>query len=93
MVLFCKKFIVYFAQIPNSVNRQYISILLACKCETDIAQGLINIRDRGGLWKVKKVFLHCELVLRSITILVCKHMVKEILENCSLLEKKVQKQV
>ena len=37
-------------------HQHYLSILLACKCtgtETDVRnQKLVNIKKRGGLWKV-----------------------------------------
>lgn len=78
----------------SDYNKQCISILQACKVESDDSQTLVNIRDRGGLWKVNKkiqdVFLQCEQIFRSktsnfTTTLVCKDMVKEMLSNCSVL--------
>eukprot|EP00112_Aurelia_sp_Birch-Aquarium-sp1_P007430 Seg181.7 transcript_id=Seg181.7/GoldUCD/mRNA.D3Y31 product="hypothetical protein" protein_id=Seg181.7/GoldUCD/D3Y31 len=49
----------------RSTYQQIISILQACKVESDDTQTLINARDRGGLWRVnkriEKVFLQSEL--------------------------------
>lgn len=38
----------------RSTYQQIISILQACKVESDDTQTLINARDRGGLWRVNK---------------------------------------
>ena len=35
-------------------HNQYCLILHACKVENDETQALVNVRDRGGLWKVCK---------------------------------------
>ena len=78
----------------SDYNKQCISILQACKVESDDSQILVNIRDRGGLWKANKkiqdVFLQCEQIFRSMTsnfttTLVCKDIVKEMLHNSSVL--------
>ena len=74
--------------------QQIISILQACKVESDDTQTLINARDRGGLWRVNKqierVFLQSELLFRARTVsfktkLACKDLVEEILKDFSVL--------
>ena len=45
-------------------RHQTLSILKACKVEHDDSQTLVNLNDRGGLWKVNKkmqgIFIECE---------------------------------
>ncbi len=74
--------------------QQIISILQACKVESDNTQTLINARDRGGLWrvnkKIEKVFLRSELLFRARTVsfktkLVCKDLFEKILKDSSVL--------
>ena len=38
----------------RAFQNQYCFILHACKVENDDTQALVNVRDRGGLWKVCK---------------------------------------
>jgi len=53
----------------NNYNLQCCSILHACKVETDESQTLINVRDRGGLWranpKIIDLFVQCEMFFES----------------------------
>ena len=74
--------------------QQIISILHACKVESDDTQTLINARDGGVLWKVNKqierVFLQSELLFRARTAsfkakLACEDLVEEILKDSSVL--------
>ena len=50
---------------------QCCSILRVCKVVTDVNQTLVNVRDRGGLWranpKIIDLFVQCELLFRSRT--------------------------
>ena len=80
--------------VSTDYNKQCISILQACKVDSDVSQTLVNIRDRGGLWrvnsKVQDIFIQCEQIFRSktsnfTTALVCKDMVNSMLSNCSVL--------
>ena len=52
-------------------NKQRATILLSCKVESDSTQSLINIRDRGGLWRinthVQNIFIECEKIFREST--------------------------
>ena len=65
----------------------------ACKVENDDTQALVNVRDRGGLWKVWKkmqdIFVECEILFRSKTStftssLVCKDLVTQSLKNITI---------
>ena len=38
----------------SALHNQYCLILHACKVENDDTRALVNVRDRGGLWKVCK---------------------------------------
>ena len=78
----------------KSICQQIISILQACKVESDDTQTLMNARDRGGLWKVNKqierVFLQSELLFRARTAsfktkMACEDLVEEILKDSSVL--------
>ena len=55
----------------NDYNSQCISILQACKIESDDSQTLVNARDRGGLWRVNKnmqdIFSKSECIFRNKT--------------------------
>ena len=71
-----------------------VLILENCKVMEDNTQTLINIRDRGGLWRVNKkiqdLFLQCELIFRSktehfLTKLVTQEIVQVMLTNCTVL--------
>ena len=50
----------------SAFHNQYCLILHACKVET---QALVNVRDRGGLWKVcrkmKDIFMECEILFQT----------------------------
>jgi hypothetical protein len=52
-------------------SQQCVSILLRCRVMEDDTQTLVNIRDRGGLWKVNNIiqdlFLTCENIFRKKT--------------------------
>ena len=78
----------------QNTYQQYTSILQSCIVESDDTQTLIVARDRGGIWRVnkriEKVFLGAELLFRSksssfITKLICQDIIKEILQDCSVL--------
>ena len=78
----------------RSRYQEILSILQACKVESDDTQTLINARDRGNLWKVnkqiEKVFLQSELLFRARTVsfkktLACEDLVEEILKDSSVL--------
>ena len=65
----------------------------ACKVENDDTQALVNVRDRGGLWKVCKkmqdIFVECEILFRTKTStftssLVCKDLVTQSLKNITI---------
>ena len=47
-------------------NKECATILEGCRVENDTSQTLVNIRDRGGLWRVEKrmqtIFSHCEIM-------------------------------
>ena len=71
-------------------NKQCILIFKACKLENDITQTLLNARDRGGLWKIKKkiqdIILNCEIIFISnaanfTTLLICKDLVDKMMKN------------
>ena len=53
----------------NNYNLQCCSILHVCKVETDESQTLINVHDRGGLWranpKIIDLFVQCEMFFES----------------------------
>ena len=65
----------------------------ACKVENDDTQVLVNVRDRGGLWKVCKkmqdIFVECDILFRTKTSiftssLVCKDRVTQSLKNITI---------
>ena len=67
-----------------------VTILQACKVEVDESQTLVNIRDRGGLWKVNKeiqsIISECEKIFRANTAtfktsIDCKNLVHQMLQN------------
>ena len=75
-------------------NKECATILEACRVENDASQTLVNIRDRGGLWRVEKrmqtIFSHCEIIFRLHTtnfktLLVCKDIVSEALEDLTII--------
>ena len=77
-------------------NRQCVAILKACKVDVDDTQTLVNIRDRGGLWRVNKLmqdlFLTCENIFRSKTSnhsskIICEEIVKSMFENSTIRSK------
>ena len=55
----------------SEFTRQCVTILQACKIDRDNNQTLVNVRDRGGLWRVNKnmqdLFVTCECIFRSKT--------------------------
>lgn len=57
--------------------KTYSALLLSFKVDSDDRQKLINIKDRGGLWRVNKVvhdvFLECELFFCEKTALVSRN--------------------
>lgn len=84
----------FYSRKGRSTYQQIISILQACKVESDDTQTLINARDRGGLWRVNKqierVFMQAELLFRAKTAsfktkLVCQDLVEEILKDSLVL--------
>ena len=77
----------------SAFHNQYCLILHACKVENDDTQTLVNVRDRGGLWKVCKkmqdIFVECEILFRTKTSsftssLVCKELVTQSLKNITI---------
>ena len=65
----------------------------ACKVENDDTQALVNVYDRGGLWKVCKrmqdIFVECEILFRTKTptftsSLVYKDLVTQSLKNITI---------
>ena len=52
-------------------TQQSLAILMAAKCMEDDTQKLVNIRDRGALWRVNKkaqnIFMVCEQYFCTIT--------------------------
>ena len=83
-----------YSKTGRSTYQQFISILQACKVEYDDSQTLINVRDRGGLWringKIEKVFLQSELLFRARTApfktnISCEELVAEVLKDPSVL--------
>ena len=80
----------------SSFNRPCIAILQACKTDFDASQTLVNVRDRGGLWRVsekmQEVFIQCEKIFRSKTAdhlssFSCEKMVFEMLKDCTVMSK------
>ena len=74
----------------DNFHTQCVAILQACKIDSDDSQTLVNVRDRGGLWRVNKnmqaLFLKCEQLFRSHTVkfsvaVVCKNIVNDMLQN------------
>ena len=72
-------------------SQQTLSILKACKVEHDDSQTLVNLNDRGGLWKVNKemqgIFIECENIFcaRTSTFqtsIGSTSLVSEMLQNC-----------
>ena len=72
-------------------RQQTLSILKACKVEHDDSQTLVNLNDRGGLWKVNKemqgIFIECENIFRARTStfqtsIDSTSLVSEMLQNC-----------
>ena len=72
-------------------SQQTLSILKACKVEHDDSQTLVNLNDRGGLWKVNKemqcIFIECENIFRARTStfqtsIDSTSLVSEMLQNC-----------
>ena len=72
-------------------SQQTLSILKACKVEHDDSQTLVNLDDRGGLWKVNKemqgIFIECENIFRARTStfqtsIDSTSLVSEMLQNC-----------
>ena len=63
------------AKKKNVSHFQYCSILKACKVECDENQTLVNVRDRGGLWRANKkiidLLVQCEVLFRSKTSVFC----------------------
>ena len=68
-----------------------MSILKACKVEHDDSQTLVNLNDRGSLWKVNKeiqgIFIECEKIFRARTSTFqtstdSTSLVNEMLQNC-----------
>ena len=53
----------------DEFNKQGTSLLFAYKVDHDCSQTYVNLRDRGGLWKVnkdvQKVFIQCENICPS----------------------------
>ena len=49
--------------------QELLSILKSAKIEEDDTQRLVNVKDRGGLWKVnnntQKIFEICEIELKT----------------------------
>ena len=67
-------------------NQQCSMILLACKEQSDLVHHtLIDARDRGGLWKIRKeiinVFQYCEEIFRINTVNVVKIVYKELVQK------------
>ena len=69
----------------SAFHNQYCLILHACKVNDD-TQALVNVCDRGRLWKVCKkmqdIFVECEILFRTKTwsftfSLVCKDLVTQ----------------
>ena len=78
----------------NTVHSQYCLILQACKVDFDDSQVLINVRDRGGLWRVSKkiqtLFVECEVIFRSKTSnfqyqLSCQDLVNTAMKNITVI--------
>jgi len=71
-------------------NIQCCSILQTWKHKSDESETLVNVRDRGGSWRIntclQAVFVQFELLFRSKTSsfyssLVCNEFVKEVMNN------------
>ncbi|XP_057290251.1 uncharacterized protein LOC130612937 [Hydractinia symbiolongicarpus] len=60
-----------FGKQQSNVNKQYALVLKYCKIDVDDTQTLVNIRDRGGLWRVNQrtqnIFVKCEKLFRAKT--------------------------
>ena len=78
----------------SEFNRQCVAILQACKIDSDETQTLVNVRDRGGLWrtngKIQDVFYQCEIMFRNktapfITKLNCGDLVDNMFQNSTIL--------
>ena len=78
-------------QSSSDHSQQTLSILKACKVEHDDSQTLVNLNDRGGLWKVNKgmqgIFIECENIFRARTntfrtSIDSTSLVSEMLQNC-----------
>ena len=83
-------------------SQQILSILKACKVGHDDSQTLVNLTDRGGLWKVNKemqgIFIEREKIFRARTSTVqtsidSTSLVSEMLQNCHVVEPKVPDEI
>ena len=78
----------------DEFNKQVTSILFAYKLDHDSSQTYVNLRDRGGLWKVnkdgQKVFIQCEKIFRAQThafktSVDCKAIVIEMIQDINII--------
>ena len=74
-------------------SQQCLSLLIAAKCDNNSVQSLVDVKNRGGLWKLndkaQSIFIYCEKEFKIFTsdfqhtidskLLLCK-----ILEDCSV---------
>ena len=61
-----------FVKSPGQFEKQYLSILFACKADPNDKQKCVDMKNRGGLWKTntdtQNIFVHAEKIFRKHTI-------------------------
>ena len=75
-------------------EKQYLSILFACKADPNDKQKYVDMKNRGGLWKTnvdtQNIFVHAEKIFRkhtisSVTCIDSKSLVQEMLHDCHII--------
>ena len=75
-------------------EKQYFSILFACKADPNDKQKYVDMKNRGGLWKTnadtQNIFVHAEKIFRkhtisSVTCIDSKSLVQEMLHDCHVI--------
>ena len=83
-----------FVKSPGQFEKQYLSILFACKADPNDKQKYVDMKNRGGLWKTnadtQNIFVHAEKIFRkhtisSVTCIDSKYLVQEMLHDCHLI--------
>ena len=83
-----------FVKSPGQFEKQYLSILFACKADPNDKQKYVDMKKRGGLWKTnadtQNIFVHAEKIFRKHTIsfVTCidsKSLVQEMPHDCHII--------